>query len=459
MHNRMKHNARRTLETISAIRENIYLYFFACALVLLPLLFAAQCLAYDRRTPIVEAVAKAGPAVVNIRTEQIVKRRSTPFFGFSDPFFEDFFRDLVPPRVYKTQSLGSGVIVDPRGYILTNAHVIEKASKVYVALPDSAKELEAQIVGKAERIDLAVLKISGDAPFAHLPPGKGEDLFVGETVIAIGNPLGLGHSVTTGVVSAPQRRLSLDEGMFSVFIQTDALINPGNSGGPLLNINGELIGINTAIAKQAQGIGFSIPIAVVNRIMPDLIKHGHVRKAYLGIIPAPVGKAFRHDTEAGGVLVKEVEEHSPAANKKIIFGDVILAIDDMPVTSPMEFLSILDSYTPEQNIRMNILRGFETVEISVRLAELPPNYGIAYGKKMFGFTVKKSRRGVVVAKVTEDSPAHKVGIRRGDLVAEVAGESCDSVDEYLRLITANIGRVPLRFLVFRGNRGYYVDLP
>ena len=204
--------------------------FIAC-------LQTGSAMSYSRRTPVVEAVEKVGSAVVNIRTERIVKRRSA-FFGFNDPFFDQFFRDLAPPQVYKTQSLGSGVIIDPKGYILTNAHVIQKASRIFVALPDSRKELEAELVGKAERVDLAVLKILEEREYPSLSPGSSSDLLVGETVIAIGNPLGLGHSVTTGVVSAPRRRIPMADKSFSVFIQTDALINPGNSGGPLLNING-----------------------------------------------------------------------------------------------------------------------------------------------------------------------------------------------------------------------------
>ncbi len=435
-----------------------YFSIFFIGMVVLLLLFS-QGFSYDRRTPVVEAVAKTGPAVVNIRTEQITKRRTSPFFGFTDPFFEEFFKDLVPPQVYKTQALGSGVVIDPKGYILTNAHVIEQASKVFVAFPDAAKEIEAQIVGKNERIDLAILKISGDKPFPFLPPSKADELMVGETVIAIGNPLGLGHSVTTGVVSAPQRRVSLDDVTFAIFIQTDALINPGNSGGPLLNINGELIGINTAIARQAQGIGFAVPIAVINRIMPDLIKYGHARKSYTGIMPAPVSKAFQTDSGGGGVLVKEVDADSPAAKAGIQFGDVILSLDGMAVTTPMEYLSLLESYTPGNRIRLDLARGFETLAISVTLAELPADYGMRYGEQVFGFSVKDSRKGVIIKDVVDGSSAQQVGIIPGDLIAEVAGESPANVEEYTRIITANIGRMPLRFLILRGNRGYYIDLP
>lgn len=414
----------------------------------------------DRRTPVVKAIEKAGPAVVNIRTEQIIKRRSSPFFGFSDPFFDDFFRDFfTPQQSYKTQSLGSGVIIDSRGYILTNAHVIEKASKIFVALPDSKKELEAELVGKEERIDLAVLKVSEDKVLPHIEPFHANDLLVGETVIAIGNPLGLGHSVTTGVVSAPRRRIPVGDNSFSVFIQTDALINPGNSGGPLLNINGELIGINTAIARQAQGIGFSIPIDNVKRVLDDLIKHGKVRRAYLGIMAGPVGKIFNNEMGKQGVLIKEVEPKSPAAKAGIRYGDVILEMDNTPVATPAEFRSLLATYSPRNTLNLQILRGFKTQIITVSLAEIPRDYALKYAKNLFGFTVKNNRSGLAIKKVIDGSAADKVGIKSGDIVAEVEGKTIEKLEEYEQIIADFIGQEPLRFLILRGSRGYYIDLP
>jgi serine protease Do len=420
---------------------------------------ALPAAAFDRRTPVVAAVKKAGPAVVNIRTEQIVKRRASPFFGFSDPFFDEFFRDMAPPRTYKTESLGSGVIIDPRGYVLTNAHVIEKASKIFVALPGRHKEIQARLVGEDERVDLAVLKIKGKRPFPFLRPARSDDLMLGETVIAIGNPLGLGHSITTGVVSAQHRRIPTENGEFSVFIQTDALINPGNSGGPLLNINGELIGINTAIIKQAQGIGFAIPIGTAKRVLDDLIRLGHLRRAFLGIDPAPVGDAFIQARGEGGVLVTSVEPHFPAAGAGLRMADVVLSLDGEPVTSPEEFYSMLHTYTPDDRVTVKFLRGTNAMEKVIRLAPLPEKYGLKYGKRVFGMALAKSREGLAVREVIPGSPADKAGIRPGDLVGEVDGKRPKSLDAYSRLIEDRMGAEPLRFLVVRGNRGYYVDLP
>jgi serine protease Do len=422
-------------------------------------LLAFPLFAQERRTPVVVAVERASPAVVNIRTEQIVQRRSSPFFGFSDPFFNEFFRDLAPPRSYRTQSLGSGVIIDEHGHILTNAHVIAKASKIFVALPDRPKELEARLVGMDERIDLAVLRIEGKGSFPVLPLGRSDDLLVGETVIAIGNPLGLGHSITTGVVSAQRRRIPTGEGDFSIFIQTDASINPGNSGGPLLNIRGELIGINTAIARQAQGIGFAIPIDTARRVLGDLIGHGRVRQAWLGVIPGPVGGAFTRARGEGGVLVTRLDDASPAAGASLRVADVILALDDHPVASPAELLSLLRTYTPGDRVRISLLRGTREMSVQVRLAAIPEGYGKGYAEKVFGLVVAEGRSGLAISRVVPGSPADQAGVRKGDVLAEVAGVRLRRVEEFHRLMEEQAGLEPLRFLIVRGNRGHLLELP
>ena len=430
-------------------------------IVLLVLLLPVQpaVAEYSRRTPVVEAVEKAAPAVVNIRTEQIVKRRSSPFFGFADPFFDQFFQGMGPQRTYTTQSLGSGVIIDPRGYVLTNAHVIEKASRIYVALPDRQKEVEAELVGSDARFDLAVVKIKKKGKFPYLAPARSDDLMAGETVIAIGNPLGLGSSVTTGVVSAPQRRMATGDGGSSIFIQTDALINPGNSGGPLLNINGELIGINTAIIQQAQGIGFAIPISMAKRVISDLMKFGRIRPVFTGILPAAVSPSFVKARGAGGVLVRNVDPDSPAQQAGIRVADVILSIDGTSVASPAEFYSLLVTYTPGDVVHLNLLRGTDTLEKTLRLAALPENFALRYSRQVFGLVPGEGRGGVVVKEVEKGSPADRIGIEAGDKIAEVDGVSVDSLTNYRDVLEERIGREPLRFLIVRGNRGYYVDLP
>jgi len=420
---------------------------------------ATAAVAAERRTPVVEAVAKAREAVVNIRTEQIVQRRSSPFFGFGDSIFEQFFNDMLPPRSYKTQSLGSGVIINDRGYILTNAHVVEKASKIFVALSEHNKELEASLIGIDRRIDLAVLKIDQEGKYPFLLPARSDDLLLGESVIAIGNPLGLGHSITTGIISSTQRRVQLDENFSSVFIQTDALINPGNSGGPLININGELVGINTAIARQAQGIGFSIPIDTAKRVLNDLIDYGRVRQAFLGLVPVAVSSSFTRSRGDGGVLIEEVLDGSPAANAGFQIADVVLAIDGVPLASPEEYYSMLKTYTPDDKLQVSLLRGLQELKKEVRLTSLPGGYELTYTLKKFGFSLKDGRNGVLINTVVDDSPADKVGLRRGDLIAKVDGVEIETLADYEAVIADRLGRVPLTFLVARNNRGYLIELP
>lgn len=427
--------------------------------LLLLLISVTVAPAAERRTAVVDAVAKARDAVVNIRTEQIVRSSSSPFFGFGDSIFEQFFNDMLPPRVYKTQSLGSGVIIDSKGYILTNAHVVDKASKIYVALPEQNKELEATLVGKDSRIDLAVLKIVEEGNYPYLLPARSDDLMLGESVIAIGNPLGLGHSITTGIVSSTKRRIQLDEHFSSVLIQTDALINPGNSGGPLININGELVGINTAIARQAQGIGFSIPINTAKRVMGDLIEYGRVRRAFLGIVPVAVSNSFTRSHGEGGVLVEELLADSPGIKAGLQVADVLLAFDGVPVISTEDYYSLLQTYTPGDTLQISFLRGLQKQEKRVRLTALPDGYELSYALNTFGFYLRESARGPQVGKVAEGSPADRVGIKPGDYIAKIDGVDVAKLADFETAIAARLGRLPLSFLVVRNNRGYLVELP
>ncbi|MFW5734018.1 MAG: trypsin-like peptidase domain-containing protein, partial [Oceanidesulfovibrio sp.] len=237
-----------------------------------------------RRTPVVRAVEKISPAVVNITTDREVTR-DMPFGSGNDllaPFFREFFGDL-PKRSYNHQSMGSGVIIDgKRGLVLSNAHVISGATSVRARLADG-REFQAQLVGSDPDFDLAVLRLENAAELPQVPLGDSEDILIGETVIAIGNPFGFTHTVTTGVVSAVKRSIRTDHGIYTDFIQTDAAINPGNSGGPLLNLNGQLIGINTAIHAQAEGIGFAIPVNKAKRVVGELLGRGRVGPVWLGL--------------------------------------------------------------------------------------------------------------------------------------------------------------------------------
>jgi serine protease Do len=433
--------------------------FKSLVVIIVLLGIASTLFAHDRRTAVVDTVAKAAPAVVNIRTEQIVQRRSSPFFGFGDSFFEEFFNQFAQTRSYRTQALGSGAIIDGRGYLVTNAHVVEKASKIYVALPGERKEREASLVGIDPSTDLAVIRIAADKVLPSLVFADSNELLLGETVIAIGNPLGLENSVTTGVVSAPKRRLPDGEGGVAVFIQTDALINPGNSGGPLLDINGNLIGINTAIAQQAQGIGFAVPVKVVRRIVDDLIAHGRVRSVYSGIIPGEISRSMARSRGAGGALVTEVEPGSPAAKAGLQVADVVLEVDGVQTDSASEYLSLLRTYSPGAKVPLTLLRGVDERAITIRLAELPDGYAESYFRRVFGLEVDEDQRGIVVSRVLSNSPAARIELRPGDRIAEVEGVRVETLETFFYRIEANLGRLPLRLGVFRGNQGYLVELP
>jgi serine protease Do len=428
-------------------------------LTIVVLLIASVSTAYDKRTAVVETVAKAGPAVVNIRTEQIVQRRTSPFFGFGDSFFNDFFNQFSQTRSYSTQALGSGAIIDSRGYLVTNAHVVEKASKIYVALPGERKEREASLVGIDPTTDLAVVRLNSNEPLPNLTFAVSDHLLLGETVIAIGNPLGLENSVTTGVVSAPKRRLPDGKGGVAVFIQTDALINPGNSGGPLLDINGELIGVNTAIAQQAQGIGFAIPVSVVRRVVDDLISYGRVRPVYAGILPGEISRAMVRSRGAGGVLVTEVDDFSPAALVNVQVADVILEVDGVQVDSASEYLSLLRTYPPGAKLPLTLLRGIDELVVTVRLAEIPDGYALSYLEHIFGIVIDQGHSGVVVSRVERNSPAARIELKPGDLIAEVEGARVSNIAAFVSRIEETLGRLPLKFAIYRGNRGYLVELP
>jgi serine protease Do len=433
-----------------------------CKILLLTTLvisFALPALSYERRSAVVDTVAKAGPAVVNIRTEQIVQRRSSPFFGFGDSFFDEFFSQFSQTRSYRTQALGSGAIIDSRGYLVTNAHVVEKASKIYVALPGERKEREASLVGFDPATDLAVIRVVTEQSLPSLVFADDDDLLLGETVIAIGNPLGLENSVTTGVVSAPNRRLPDGEGGVAVFIQTDALINPGNSGGPLLDINGRLIGINTAIAQQAQGIGFAIPVKVVRRVVNDLVVHGRLRSGYVGILPGEISKSMVRSRGAGGALVTEVDSASPAAKAGIRVADVILEVDGVQADSASEYLALLRTYPPGEKISLTLLRGEEVLNQTINLVELPSGYALNYFERIFGLLVEEDRQGIVIAKVLSRSPAAQIELRPGDRITEVEGVRVDSLEAFVARLEETLGRLPLRFTLFRGQRGYLVEMP
>ncbi|MGQ9857679.1 MAG: Do family serine endopeptidase [Thermodesulfobacteriota bacterium] len=428
-----------------------------------------------RRSAVVKAVERATPAVVNVSTEQELHRRPGIFPGFrGDSFFEEFFRDFLTPfpRGPARTSLGSGVVVDPKGLILTNEHVIQGASSIRVTLSDQ-REFEAKVVGADPPSDLAVLRIQTKESLPVIPMGRSNDLMIGETVIAIGNPFGLSHTVTTGVISALNRSIRTESRVYRDFIQTDAAINPGNSGGPLLNIDGELIGINTAIYQKAQGVGFAIPIDRAKRIMRELIEHGEVHPAWIGLevqsldqaLARSLGLEGRH-----GVLVTQVNPGGPAEKAGLRKGDLITSVGQTPITSRQDFWEALSSYTGGSQITIGIVREGREQKVRVQAGSMGPKEAARLAEGLLGLTVgpvspaqrkgprRASAPGVVVKAVDPQGLARRVGIQEGDLIRQVNDTEIRSLEDYEAAMTRALRRDNVTLLVQRGSYGYYVTL-
>lgn len=427
-----------------------------------------------RRTPIVAAVEKASPAVVNISTEQIIQTDNA--FGFHDPFFENFFRDFLDPfprRQYTQSSLGSGVMIDPKGYVLTNHHVILKASKITITLSDD-REFEGKLVGADPKSDLAVVKVVTDESLPVASMGTSQDLMIGEPVIAIGNPFGLSHTISTGVISALNRSIRVDENhIFRGFVQTDAPINPGNSGGPLINILGSVIGINTAIYGNAQGIGFAIPIDKAKRIIDDLIAYGEVRAAWIGIsvqdITPAIAQYFGHQSSEG-VLIAQVFEGSSAERVGLQQGDIILTINDQPVQDQFGYAELLAEYTAGDPLEFSILRDGTPRTITVKAEEFSLEQAVTRAYQEFGVHVEnitqnhldtyrlQTRQGVVITQIRQKSSASQVGLEPGDVIRQIEGSEISDLHDFRKALLKHSRETRVVFLVQRGHRGYYVTL-
>jgi len=318
------------------------------------------------------AVEAAAPAVVNIYTTKIITRRASPFFD--DPFFRRFFGNPPQPRKQRQTSLGSGVIISEQGYILTNNHVIDGSDEILVALHDG-RTVEASVVGTDPETDLAILKINqGKLPSIIM--GNSDDLRVGDVVLAIGNPFGVGQTVTQGIVSA-KGRSQLGISTFENFIQTDAAINPGNSGGALINAHGALVGINTAIFSRSggsQGIGFAIPVSLVKSIMQQIIEHGEAVRGWLGIeiqtlTPALAESFGLQGTK--GIIIAGILRNGPADRAGLQAGDIVTRIDDTPVLDAKNALNQIAQIMPDKTIPVRGLRNGKEFTINVTISRRP----------------------------------------------------------------------------------------
>ncbi len=319
-----------------------------------------------------DAVRKAAPAVVSVFTSKEVRRPRNPFMN--DPLFRHFFGDRFEDEAQRAFSLGSGVIISPKGYILTNQHVVEAADEIEVALPDG-KKLSAKMVGNDPETDLAVLHVDAqDLPAITL--GQAENLRVGDVVLAIGNPLGVGQTVTMGIVSA-LHRTGLRINTFENFIQTDAAINQGNSGGALIDAAGNLVGINTAILSQSGGsigIGFAIPVSIAKQVMEQLIATGAVTRGWVGVelqeLTPELAESFKLGSTAG-VLVAGVQRGSPADRAGVKPGDIVLSVGGKPVRDPDSMRNLIVALTPGKQTTLGVKRGQGNLEMQVTVGKRP----------------------------------------------------------------------------------------
>ena len=416
-----------------------------------------------RENQVVRAFRKAGPAVVSIKAIRVEISRAN-WFGlpaekFWSGFFDNFF--FGPEIKREEENIGSGVIIDPRGYILTNQHVVEGAEKILVLLLNG-EQYQAKMVGADTRSDLAVLKIAPKKPLSYLPMATSSDLMIGETLIAIGNPFGLGPTLTVGVVSALNRRIKINDRIYGEFIQTDASINPGNSGGALLNILGELVGITTAIYSNAQGIGFAIPIDKAKRIVDDLVKYGEVHPGWLGLEVQPLTEKIRSAISLpaqSGMLIVKVWENSPAEKAGLKPGMVILEIDHHPVSSLWDYKFVLGEITVGDRVKIKYFDQGQIKETELRSEEYPGSLAPELCWKLLGIKVNPADHiGVMVSKVDPNSPAGQVGIARGDIIISFNQKDIFSLDDLYNELIKNRNQQSVLVVIKRGNFYYYVNL-
>jgi serine protease Do len=417
-------------------------------------------------TPDIAAlVARVNSSVVNITAVHDVKQPSMDF----DPF-DFFFGPPVPPgmrgprgdNVLRQRALGSGVIIDAAGHVVTNAHVVDQADGVKVRFADE-REFDAKVIGRDARLDLAVLQMEGGKDGAPATLGSSDALRVGEYVVAIGNPFGLGNTVTMGIVSAKSR--AIGAGPYDDFIQTDASINPGNSGGPLFNLKGEVVGINTAINPRAQGIGFAIPGDALKDVLPQLLKTGHVARGRIGTLVQPVDEALAKVMgldRPKGALVAEVESGGPAAQVGVKPGDIIIRVDDTDVLHSTDLPRIVARHAPGTRIKLVVVRDRAEKSFDVTLDELKDDKVERTSDhpskpSSLGIEIADGRGGVVVQGVSPGSPAEGE-LEPGDVILEVNGTAVTrAIDVAKRVEGARAGSAVL-FKVKRGDRTRFVGI-
>jgi serine protease Do len=476
---------------------SITLSIFAIAASLcIVMTYVTASYAESADTPIVQMVPasftdlakQTSPSVVNISTVKTIKSQGRVFHHFfgapqspqgqEDPF-EQFFKHFnIPPGDFKQNSLGSGFIIDSEGYIITNNHVIADADEIKVKLKDG-KEFSAEIIGKDPTTDIALLKIKPAKNLPALTLGDSSDLEVGQWVVAIGNPFGLEDTVTAGIVSAKGRVIGA--GPYDDFIQTDASINPGNSGGPLLNLNGEVVGINTAIiAGGGGGIGFAIPINMAKDVIAQLKKSGSVSRGWLGVAIQDLDEELKSYYKVdSGVLVSEVFADDPADKAGIKANDIIVSVNGTPVNSSRELSRLIAAVPVGEKAEIKINRKGETMTKKIAVAKRDETKLAAMGQGdegqeseqtsgPLGLQVSnitpdiakqlqlKNTDGVIVMDVDLDSKAGQAGFARGDIIKEINHKPVKNIDEFTKIVDGVKQGETLEFLVKDANKGLNV---
>jgi len=419
------------------------LYFIGGFLAALAVLTLAGPTQSARHTSVVEVAKEAGPAVVNINTEQVVARGANPFFPYgSDPLLEEFFRDFLDPRYTRRQvrnSLGSGVIINSAGHVLTNEHIILSTGKVNVTLL-GGRHIEAELIGADAESDLAVLRLKSRDKLPYIEMGDSDKVMVGEPSIAI-------------------------ERIYNDFIQTDASINPGNSGGPLLDADGRLIGINTAIYKKAQGIGFAIPINRARSVVNDLIRYGEVHVGWLGVQVRDLTAASARKlgyTGPGGVVVSLIVDGGPANRAGLKYGDVIEQLDGLPIRMKEDFRFAVRRLPVGKVVRLKISRKNARKTIEIKTRDFPLDMAEEVARYMLGIQVRRAPAGipgVTVDRVAPGSPAARIGLRSGDIILKLNDSAIRDIDQWRKAVAKVRMMDSALLLVRRGRSVYYVTLP
>ena len=439
----------------------------------------SEALSHGSSESISPTVKRLTPSVVNISTTTVIK--ASPFASpYQDEhfkkFFEKFFSDQMPEREFRNKGLGSGFIMSSDGYIITNNHVVRKAEEIEVIL-EGGKKYTAKIVGTDPVTDLALLKIDPEGSLPAVEIGDSSTLEIGDWVFAIGNPFGLGHTVTAGIVSAKGRALGI--GRYDNFIQTDAAINPGNSGGPLFDYEGRVVGVNTAVMARGQGLGFAIPVNMAKFVIEHLKVHGRVIRGWLGImiqdITPEISEALGINRDKGG-LVSEVKEGSPAGKAGLRRGDVIVSVEGEKIPDAATLTRKLALTKPGVDTKFVVFRDGKEKTFTIKLIEHPENEKIKESadkmkaEEKLGIEVSeitqqlrnrfkiKASGGVIVINVAPGSLASESGFRAGDVILEVNGDSVNGLDEYREALEEHGSGRTLLFLIERGGRTIYLGI-